>query len=364
MILHLYFARRYALMLALVGTALSLIYLMLDTVEHIRRFALGPVEILRLSLLHLPGAVYQILPLVVILASVFLFLALARSSELVVTRAAGRAVLVALLAPATVVLLVGALALTLLNPIAAATAREYARLIAQHGQAERSALSISAEGLWLRQGDERGQVVIRAQHLAQAGPPVRLVGVSFFMFGPDWAPTRRIEAKSAELGSGRWALRDAKIWRLEGTSNPERAARQVPVVFVRTTLRPEDITKTGTADARIALWDLPSTIARLEKAGFSPRRYEAELQAELAMPLFLLSMLLIGAAFTMRPARFGHTGLMVLSALLLGFGLYFVRNFALILGQNGQLPVMVAAWTPPVAGLLLALGLILRMEEG
>ena len=61
---------------------------------------------------------------------------------------------------------------------------------------------------------------------------------------------------------------------------------------------------------------------------------------ELALPLFLLSMVLIGAAFTLRHTRFGRTGLMVLVALLTGFTLFFIRNFAQILGENGQLPIL------------------------
>jgi lipopolysaccharide export system permease protein len=48
----------------------------------------------------------------------------------------------------------------------------------------------------------------------------------------------------------------------------------------------------------------------------------------------------------------------------LGFGLYFIRNFAQILGENGQLPVILAAWAPPVAALLLGVGLLLHTEDG
>ena len=75
-------------------------------------------------------------------------------------------------------------------------------------------------------------------------------------------------------------------------------------------------------------------------------------------------MVLVGAAFTMRHARSGGTGLAVLSAVLLGFGLYFIRNFAQILGENGQIPVSLAAWAPPAASILLTLGLLLHAEDG
>jgi lipopolysaccharide export system permease protein len=66
----------------------------------------------------------------------------------------------------------------------------------------------------------------------------------------------------------------------------------------------------------------------------------------------------------MRHTRFGKTGVMVLSAILLGFGVFFIRSFAQVLGETGQLPVALVAWTPPVAAILLALGLLLHTEDG
>ena len=85
---------------------------------------------------------------------------------------------------------------------------------------------------------------------------------------------------------------------------------------------------------------------------------------ELALPLLLGAMVTVAAGFTLKPARFGQTGLMVMMALMLGFTLYFVRNFAQILGDNGQIPVLLAAWGPPAATFLLPLGLLLHFEDG
>lgn len=85
---------------------------------------------------------------------------------------------------------------------------------------------------------------------------------------------------------------------------------------------------------------------------------------ELAQPIFLVAMVLVSAAFTMRHTRFGRTGAASLAATMIGFGLYYVRNFAQILGENGQIPIELAAWAPPVASVLFALGLILNTEDG
>ena len=77
-----------------------------------------------------------------------------------------------------------------------------------------------------------------------------------------------------------------------------------------------------------------------------------------------MAMVLVGAAFTMRHTRFGGTGLSVLTAVLLGFCFYFIRNFAQILGENGQIPVALAGWAPPIASILLTMGLLLHAEDG
>ena len=55
---------------------------------------------------------------------------------------------------------------------------------------------------------------------------------------------------------------------------------------------------------------------------------------------------------------------MVMLALMLGFTLYFVRNFSQILGESGQIPVALAAWGPTVATFLLPVGLLLHFEDG
>ena len=114
----------------------------------------------------------------------------------------------------------------------------------------------------------------------------------------------------------------------------------------------------------VPIWNLPSVIQNLKSAGFSARRHQVWLQAEMARPLFLISLVLLGAAFCMRHIRFGSMGIAILTSVVCGFGLLYLRNFAQVLGESGQLPVAVAVWTPPIAAFLLSLSIILHMEDG
>jgi lipopolysaccharide export system permease protein len=365
MILHLYFARRFATaFLFLTGVFYALIVLV-DLIEQTRKFSSFNVSLsdrLGLTFLNAPETINQILPLIMILATVTLFLGLARTSELVVTRAAGRSAIRSLISPVIVSLIIGGFAVTVLNPIVAATSKRYVSLAESYHNGGVSALSISGEGLWLRQGDENGQTVIRAAR--SNADASALYDVTFVAYAPNSGPIRRIEAGSAVLGDGEWSLRNAKVWPLVSGLNPEANAVTHDLLLLPSTLTLDSIRESLGKPSSVSIWDMRYFIAQLEQAGFSARRHKVWFQAEIARPFFLMAMVLVAAAFTMRHTRFGGTGTAVLSAVLLGFGLYFIRSFAQILGENGQIPILLAAWAPPATAIFLALGLLLHAEDG
>jgi lipopolysaccharide export system permease protein len=365
MILHLYFARRFLTSLGAAIGAFFAILALLEFVDQIRRFDPGETTLLQLAgltLLQMPQALYTILPLIVILATLALFLGLARSSELVVTRAAGRSALRALVAPVIAAILTGVVGVLVLNPIVAATTSRYETLSDRYAGNEPRIVSVSREGLWLRQGGADGQTVIRAARANLDG--TILTDVSFLGFDTDGTPLFRIEAEGARLQDGAWQVTGAKRWRLDGAGNAEAEAETLERLRIASPLTADQIRDSFGTPSSIPIWDLPAFIQRLEQAGVSARQHRVWLQMELANPLLLAAMVLTAAAFTLRHTRFGKTGIMVLMALVMGFSLYFIRNFAQILGENGQIPVLLAAWGPPVAAVLLPLGLLLHLEDG
>ena len=365
MTLHLYFGRRFAMAFGGVFMAILAILALVDMVEQVRRFGSADVgfgQIVVLTLLNVPQSIYRVLPLVTILAAIALFVSLSRSSEMVIARASGRSALVSVMSPALVAVLIGALGVTVLNPIVAATSEQYETFADRLLQNQTNVLSIGPEGLWLREGRDEGQRVIRAHRANCDG--TRLSLVTILDFTADGVPSQRVEAARADLRPGLWQLSDVKVWPLGGTVNPEANAEVFDTLDIATALTREEISDSFGRPGAIPIWELPAFIERLETAGFSALQHRVWLQMELAMPLLLGAMVLAAAGFTLRPARFGQTGLMVVFALLLGFTLYFVRNFSQILGDNGQIPVAFAAWGPPVATLLLPLGLLLHLEDG
>jgi lipopolysaccharide export system permease protein len=365
MILHAYFARRTLSSLLMVSGVFAMLILMIEFLEQVRIFGsadLSMSTLLYISLLRLPYTLYTIAPILTVIATLVLFLGLARSSELVVTRAAGRSALRSLRAPLLLIFVLGIICVAIGNPISATASRQYEHLKDTYLTSKSQAFSVSDEGLWLRQGNESGQVVIHAARANLDGSV--LFGVSFSGFSLDGTPDFLIEAQSAALTPGKWQLTAAKKWSFSGVQNPEAASETFETTTLETSLTLDEIQDTFGDPAAVPIWHLPEFIQKLEKSGFSAQAYKMWFQMELALPLTLVAMMLIGAGFTMRHTRFGKTSTMVLTALILAFLFFFLRNFASILGTHGQIPILLAAWAPPVAVILTALSLLLHLEDG
>jgi lipopolysaccharide export system permease protein len=366
MTLGLYVARRLALSFGLIAAVFFGVLLLFEVVEAMRRFGGRDIplgEILGLAALRVPRTLYQILPLIAILSSMMMFMALARSSELVVIRAAGRSALRVMVEPFLAAILFGALAVAALNPVVAGANRVYQdRLAALNDPDQATRISLDGAAVWLRQGDGAGQTVIRARGVEADG--LGFVGVSFLVFArSDGTPLRRIEAARARLEPGAWDLTGARVWDLQAP-NPQAEVQTLAQARLATDLTAARIREGFDRASTISVWNLPEFIRLLDRAGLNARGQRAALQAELSMPLMLAAMVLVGAMFTLRHVRAGGAGISLLATVLAGFALFFFRNFAQVLGENGQIPLSLAIWAPPVAAILLAVGVLLHLEDG
>jgi len=368
MTLALYLCRRMAFTTALVVLMFTGVALLFEVIEMVRQFGSTNASfgaLVFLAALRVPQVVYEILPLMMLLATLALFMAMARSSELVVVRAAGRNALRMLVEPALLALAIGGLGIVLLNPLVATGFRMHEdriRAMTQGGTQGQLQLSVGSGAIWLRQGDETGQWLVRAEALAPDGETFRRV--SFQRLERETSlPLVRIEAETARLVDGEWQLEGVKSWDLL-ERNPETSARVQDRSILPTDLDTDRIRAIFGNAWGMSVFELPGFIAELDRAGLSSRAHQAQFQSILALPLTVLAMMLIGAVLTLRHARAGNTAVKILVTVMAGFALFFLASFARILGEVGQVPLAFAIWAPPIAAILLSIGALLALEDG
>ncbi len=366
MTLHLYLARRFLWRFLALFAAFFALATITDATGLLGQFdnqRVGLLETLRLALLQAPNGVYQLLSIITILASLVLFLGLSRSSELVTTRAAGLSAFQTLAAPTLTALVLGIIAVVALNPLASASLRKFESDTGRYRSNALSAFSLSRKGLWLRQGSPRGQMVIFAERANFDA--TRLLGVTFWELSKKGIAVRRITAARASLIDGAWRLGPGRSWEIGRPDEvPDRTARNFDSLTLPSDLTSSQILDSFGNPSTVSVWETPAFIERLRRAGLATRRHEVHFQAVLALPLLLAAMVMIGAAFSMQHVRGAGRGAMILLTVMTGLGIYIIQNFAEILGANGAVPVLAAAWGTPVAAILFATGLVLHMEDG
>lgn len=357
--LHKYLARQFLVGVGLVFAVFLFLAFSIDFVDLIDRTADKHVPtgaVAMMCFFQLPDLGMKLLPFAVLLGGIFSFVRLSRSHELQAIRAAGFSAWNILAAPLAASATLGLSVVLLFTPISARMLVEFTQLEAKfiHGQA--SQLAVSSNGLWLRQGDANAQSVIHALHVAKQG--VELEDVIIFLYGAGDAFLGRIDASSASLDRGAWTLRNAWV------SDRGGSLQSHPTYVLPTTLTPARIQESFASPDTLSFWTLPSFIAAARRAGFSATRYLLYFDSLLILPALFCAMVLMAASFSLRLARLGGLGQVVLLGALAGFGVYFFGNVATALGETGILPVPLAAAAPATAAILIGLSLVFHHEDG
>lgn len=310
-----------------------------------------------MAILQLPDLGQKMLPFAILLGGVFTFVRLSRSRELVATRAAGVSAWDFLLPPLTVAVLIGVFAVTVFTPISARMFSAFAGLEARYVKGEESQLSVSINGLWLRQGNARQQSVIHALRVADQGE--HLEDVLVFLYGANDQFLGRIDASSAQLHDHYWTLNNAWVSDTSGASPVYHATYELP-----TTLTPEQIVESSAAPDTLSFWDLPGYIRAAQAAGFSAIKYQLYLYTLYALPAFFAAMVFMAASFSLQLGREGGMLKVILLSAAAGFAIYFFQELTTVLGRSGAVPTLLAATAPALASILIGMTLVFSQEDG
>lgn len=347
---------------AVVLIAVLAAILLIDLVEQMRtvgtRADLGLLEALRLTLLKTPMLIEQTLPFVVLAGSMMAIIGLNRRSELVAMRAAGVSAWRFLAPAAFVGAILGVIAVTALNPLGA---RLYRAFEAEKDDVltARPGIAAGENGVWLRQGDPEGQVVIHAEGVDASGATLQGATFMFFEVRDNALRfTRRMYAETAELRPGFWQLTNL----VEATpgGRPTRHSH----LAIPTTLDATELINRFVTPATLSFWDLPRFISEARAAGFAPTRYELKWQSLLAYPLLLAVMAGLGAAFSLQLQRLGNLARWGAAGVGVGLFLFFYSQLAGAFAMTQTVPAVVAAWSAPMAGMFIALAMVAFLEDG
>ena len=364
--LSLYIARQFSVAVLTMLAALSGLVSLFDFIELLRRSATKPdatfALVSEIAGLRLPYVAMQILPFAVLLGGILAFWRLTRSSELIVARAAGVSAWQFLAAPVLCAILLGGLSTAAVSPLSSVMLARAELLDSLYLRTGGGPLALAGGHLWLRQSDHgldpQGVAILHARGVQLSGKSLVARDASVFRLDGEDRLLARIEAPEATLDHGVWKMDQAR------TVTPDHMPGEPRHVDLPTDLTVARVQESFASPDTLSVWELPGFIALLDRSGFSSIRHRLHFQALLSLPLLAGTMVLVAAGFSMRPTRRGGVARMIMSGVAAGFALFVVSKIAEQFGQSGGLPALLAAWAPAAAGVMLALALLLHLEDG
>ena len=345
-----YFLRRYAATVCWFLFGVVAIIYLIDFSEVVGNVSekQGMSTAVLLTALRLPYIFQQTVPFIALFAGMVALIALNRRNELVVTRAAGISVWQFMMPFVAGSLILGALAVLGLNPLAS--------------WSEQKALGLQQSGSnqdtipWLRQITDGQDTIIGGRGIANNGS--ELIDAVVIYFDDNGGIAKRLDADRAILGKGQWTLHNVneiKLGELPIHMDETVVPTNLDAQFVQQHLVQPDL---------VSVYKLPGRIDEARRFGISTKALETQYNYLLSLPLLLVAMTLIAATVCLKFSRFAQSPVVILGGILSGFLLYVTSVLVKAFGSSGVLSPLLAAWIPVVVAAALGLTILLHQEDG
>ncbi len=340
---------------ALVMLAFLMLFAFFDLIHELESLGKGGYQLqhaLVYVILTLPGRLYELFPIGVLIGTLYALTVLARHSEITVLRASGlstRNLLVSLgkigLLFVVVTLLVG----EFLAPPAEKAAQQL-RLKAMGSLVAQEFRS----GLWVK--DDRSFVNVR-----EVMPDASLKDVRVFEFDQSFQLLSISQAERGRyLTTGDWVLEGVvRTMFADGSARVERHGE----MQWKSALNPDLLSVLMVVPERMSLVNLYLYIQHLSGNQQRTDRYDIALWKKLTYPLAALVMMALALPFAYMQDRMGAVSIRVFAGIMLGIGFHLLNGLFSSLGVINSWTPFFSAITPSLVFLVAAGGMLWWVER-
>ena len=301
--------------------------------------------------LLIPNHLYELLPISVLIGTIFVMARLAQSSEYTILRTSGLGPWRAL----QLLLSLGAVFVVLsfvVGDYVAPVSERAAQLLKARYQ---GAITIGQTGAWLKEKQAYNTYVANVRTLSTRN---EMQGVQIFEFDAKGLVVSITRAPVARFGEDdAWLLSNAtrtefeiEDRKIDGTAKSRPAAgvtrREAPSLRWPTEISQEMVSVALLKPERMATFDLFTYIRHLEANGQSAQRYEIEFWKKVFYPLSCLVMVILALPFAYLHFRSGGITAYVFAGVMIGISFFLLNNVFGYVGNLQNWQPWLAAATP------------------
>jgi lipopolysaccharide export system permease protein len=344
---------------AFVGLAFLSLFFFIDFVDELSdagKRGYTALSAALVSLLELPGHVYELMPIAVLIGTIYALARLAQSSEYTILRTGGLGPGRALSLLATLGMAFGVLTFVVGDYIAPLAEQQATTLQASF----RGGLNLGRTGAWLKDKQATAEGARSyAVNVGSADNGGLLRDIRIFEFDADGRLLERIGAASAHVDKEAvWTLHDVTRTRWSDARSdglPQAADEHLAQLRWHSSLSADVVAAAVLPLSTMSTVELARYINHLASNEQAAQQYEIQFWKRALYPFACLVMVGLALPFAYLHARGGGVSLKVFGGIMLGISFVLLNNVAGHLGLLRHWTPWIVAASPSLAYLLLSM---------
>ena len=305
------------------------------------------------TILNLPSVIFEIFPFIVLISTQMFFMQLFSKDEITILKNYGIKNIDIIRIISFVTFLFGLFLVLGFHFFSSNLKHNYLSFKNNYTNDNKYLAVINENGLWIK--DEANEIVsiINADKIEKN----ILKDVSISQLNLNYTPTRTILAEEIDINKELWVVKNAKIFETEGSNY------EVDRLEVLSNFNLEKINNLFSNLTSLNIFQLKSQYDDYKSLGYSTLEIESEMNKLLALPIYLVLMILMGSILMLNVKHNKSKVFSIVIGILLSVTIYYINYFFNIMGINERIPIIFSIWFPLIIIFLFTLSGLIKINE-
>ncbi len=336
----------------LIFFSLILIINLFEEIKFLENEDVGTYYPIFLSLLNTPSVIFDILPFIFLISTLFFFIKLIDKNELSIFKYTGITNNQILTSVVSFSLILGLLLIFAFYTFSSKLKNQYLLMKNKFSSDDKYLAVITENGLWIRDEINETINITNADKINNN----KLNNISIVQFDKNFNLIQIIESKEVNIKTKNWIITNPLITKNNTTERLEQLNFESNF----------DIEKINNLFSNLSSMSLMQ-LNKLEKdyfdLGYSTVGIEVYENKIYSTPIYLAIMTLL-SGIIMFNSKYKKSKLFnIILGISLSVIIYYVNYFSGILGENGRIPIILSVWLPLIILMLISLIGMVRLNE-
>ena len=336
----------------LVFFSLILIVNLFEEINFLKNHDVGGYYSIFLSLLNAPSIIFDILPFIFLISTLLFFIKLINKNELPIFKYTGITNNQILRIIVFFSFIIGIFLIFGFYTFSSKLKSQYLLKKNQFTSDDKYLAVITEYGLWIRDEINGTINITNADKIKNN----LLINVSIVQFDKNFNLLQIIESEKVNIKSKKWHINNPSITKKNTTNN-------LPSVTFNSNFDIEIINNLFSNLSSMSLMQLSKLKKNYNNLGYSTVGIKVYENKILSVPIYLAIMTLLSGIIMFNSKYKKNRIFNVILGISLSVVIYYVNYFSGLLGETGQIPVILSVWLPWIILMLISLIGLVRLNE-